>query len=138
MSLSDKIIKQTEFRRRHCDDVVLVGGFVWTHDVKKFIDDLKGSHYCKCNKKFIDDLKGSHYYKCKFLGTKRHKVKCAFCRFIDEKVGSEFAEKMSLGCGEVFEVDLIHKDGSKDILVCRCGGEDGLCDSCSKQEANNG
>ncbi len=38
-----------------------------------------------------------------------------------------------LGCGEVFEMDLVHKDGSKDKLVCRCGEDDGLCDKCESQ-----
>lgn len=41
-----------------------------------------------------------------------------------------------MGCGKTFETDLIHKDGTKDILVCMCGGEDGICDACSKQEAS--
>jgi len=39
-----------------------------------------------------------------------------------------------IGCGKVFHTDLIHKNGTKDILVCRCGGEDGLCEEC---DANN-
>ncbi len=39
-------------------------------------------------------------------------------------------------CGKTFERDLIHNDGSKDKLVCICGGEDGLCKTCAVQEAN--
>ena len=37
---------------------------------------------------------------------------------------------------KTFERDLIHNDGSKDKLVCICGGEDGLCKTCAVQEAN--
>lgn len=39
-TLDDKVITQAEFRRRHCDDVVLVGGFIWRNDVKEFIKEI--------------------------------------------------------------------------------------------------
>lgn len=39
-TLSDKVVTQTEFRRRHCDDVVLVGGFIWRNDVIEFIKEI--------------------------------------------------------------------------------------------------
>lgn len=45
--------------------------------------------------------------------------------------GDVFSDGERKGCEKVFETDLIHKDGSKDTLVCKCGGEDGLCEDCS-------
>ncbi len=50
---------------------------------------------------------------------------------------STLSEKR-VGCGKVFETDLGHKNGTKDKLVCRCGGGDGLCDGCSKSEETAG
>ena len=38
------------------------------------------------------------------------------------------------GCGKIFHTDLIHKNGTKDKLVCICGGEDGLCSNCEANE----
>lgn len=48
-------------------------------------------------------------------------------RFLQDKNGETFQP-----CGKTFDTDLIHKDGSKDILVCMCGGGDGLCPECSQ------
>lgn len=53
-----------------------------------------------------------------------------------EKDDSEFIYKKMIGCGKTFETDLTHHDGYTDILVCICGGEDGLCQTCDKQEAS--
>ncbi len=39
-------------------------------------------------------------------------------------------------CGKTFETDLVHKNRSKDKLVCMCGGEDGLCPDCSDNAQN--
>lgn len=49
---------------------------------------------------------------------------------------SQNVQEKSIGCDKTFETDLVHKNRTKDKLVCRCGGEDGLCNACAVQEAS--
>lgn len=99
---------------------------------------LENGSFCDCEK-FIpsedSDKNLKNFVKCpngchpiKLFEIEENQFHCKECNEVFIK-----SEK-KVGCGKVFETDLIHKNGTKDKLVCRCGGEDGLCEKCSKLE----